>query len=547
MTSDQEMPNNIRRLEQTRDRLQQEWDQRHKKIGRLRDALLNQSFETQKMHLEDEIKKEEKQQISLDKELSIIEQEIEQAKKALSIQRQKRLLRLIRRKISPSVLSKQSEPVPPRLLPRWYRRGVVVVRRWYRRDVVVVRRWYRESIILGFIVILLVGMWIWQNQQPPACRSRALDVSEMAFSPDGRYLATASLDKTVRVLLKATGYNKQVDCELHDDGVVALKFRPPDSAKNEKEETKIATASLDGNANLWNMNIDGTISFLKPLQHRSPVVALAFSPKGNYLATATSGGRVNVWDTDTIKNELEDELYGEYIRAISFSQDEKYLAVVGLNTKTVHVWDWRAKPAKELQPLPNNKIVAVAFSPKDSNYLATADADGNAQVWDTTTLTVVKQIKNENLKTYPTAISFSPNGEHLLFIGLDKKNLDLGKKLGKCELWEWKKPDTTILSKPNQENENVVAFAFTKNEKYIATASDKDTVTVWNSNGTRIVGDFPNNNNPLSKIFCYFKINHLCNQSNLVAVAFKPDDEKQLAVASANGMIRMRKWSVPKQ
>ncbi|MEI2581526.1 WD40 repeat domain-containing serine/threonine-protein kinase [Scytonema sp. PRP1] len=384
-----------------------------------------------------------------------------------------------------------SPPLPPR--PRFPR----LLNRW--------------GIIFGLPIILLVGVCIGliivqpSPLPPQVCNSPALDVSEMAFSPNGKYLATASLDNTVRVfdatqLLKAIGDKKPVACKLHKDGVVALKFSPPDSTKN----IKIATASLDGNVGLWNMNIDGSISILKTLEHnQSPVVALAFSPKGNYLATGTSGGTVRVWDTNTLQ-EIKLKPYGEYVKAVSFSLDEKYLAIVGLNNKA-QVWEWQAEKATPL-----NDVVAVAFSPKDGNYLATADAKGNAQVRDITTFNIVNTV---NLKTYPTAISFSPEGKHLVLIGLDKK----------AKLWEWENNDTTIPLERDSKDE-VVAIAFSpKDGKYLATASANGTVTVWNNNGTKFT-DLPNNNN------------------SLVALAFSPTDEKQLAVAGADGSLQIKKW-----
>ncbi|MBD0262195.1 MAG: protein kinase [Tolypothrix sp. Co-bin9] len=363
-------------------------------------------------------------------------------------------------------------------------------------------------ITFRFFIILLVSVpilwWIFFDRSPTAnltspCSSPALDVSEMAFSPNGNYLVTASLDNTVRVL-KASSDNKQVACEKHDNGVVAVKLSPD-------EGKIIATASLDGKVGLWNMNTDGSISLLQFLEHeKSPVVALSFSPKGNYLATATAGGSVRVWDTKTFQ-EIKLIPYNEYVRAISFSHDENYLAIVGLTNK-VHLWEWQVdKPV----PIPN-EVVSLAFSPKDGKYLATTDAKGNAQVRDITTFNVVKTV---NLKTYPTTFNFSPEGKDLLFIGVDKK----------AKLWKWEKYDTTIPLE-DKPNNKVVAVAFSpKDGKYIATASANGIVTVWNNNGTKIT-DLPNTN----------------KNKTLVGLAFSPTDEKQLAVVSADGSVQIRKW-----
>lgn len=368
-------------------------------------------------------------------------------------------------------------------------------------------RWYWWAVLFGFPVILLVVIkWLFLLP-PPLCNSSALDVSEMAFSRNGSYLVTASLDNTVRVS-KAASNNKQVHCKLLGDGVVALKFSPSDSTKKGAEEGTIATVKLDGSVELWNVDTEGNIERSQILQVLGRVVALAFSPQGNYLATAAEGGTVQVWDTNAYK-EIKLRPYGSYVKAVSFSQDEKYLAIVGLDKKT-NVWEWQTD---KLIPLPN--VVAAAFSLKDSKYLATGDVEGNVQVRDTNTFKVVNEV---NLGSYPTAISFSPEGKHLLLLGLNKK----------AKLWEWEKHNATITLERTPKDKVVAATFSPRDGKYIATASADDPVRVWNNDGTWSA-DLPNSYN------------------SLTAVAFNPKDEQQLAVATADGSVQIINRPATKQ
>ena len=378
-------------------------------------------------------------------------------------------------------------------------------------------RWYRWAVIFGFPVVLLVVIRLLFPPPPPLCKLSALNVSEMAFSRNGRYLVTASLDNTVRVS-KAASNNKQVDCNSLEDGIVALKFSPSDSIKKGAEEGTIATVNLDGNVNLWDVDTNGNIEWrsrLAPVRGR--VVALAFSPQGKYFATATDGGTVQVWATDrydyntpTYRRISAPSYYNSYVKAVSFSQDEEHVAIVGLDEKT-YVWKWQT--AEKPTQLPD--VVAVAFSPKDSKYLATGDVKGKVQVRDTKTFKVVNEV---NLGSYPTAISFSPEGKHLLLLGLNKK----------AKLWEWEKPNPTIpLERAPKDEEVVIAATFSPSDgKYIATASANGPVRVWNKDGTWI--------------------ENLPDSDKSSAVAFNPKDEKQLAVATANGSIKIIKWSPTK-
>lgn len=385
-------------------------------------------------------------------------------------------------------------------------------------------KFYRWVIFLGFPITLLLGIaigWIIKNPAwvsptaSTACDSPALDTSQIAFSPNGKYLAQVSLDKTLRVFdatkLLEPSNNKQqaqqVDCQLHQDGIVALKFSP--------DGKKIATASLDATAGLWTMNLNGKIEF-KKLSHeyadnpefKPPVIALDFSRDGKYLASASADGIARVWDTDNGKR-LAILNNKTYIRAISFSQDTKHLATASLNNLG-RVWNWQADKEQKAISLGSDNLVAVAFSPTDGKYLASANAAGIAQIWDTTTF---KQVAKVNLQTYPMAIAFSPNGKHLVAIGLEDN---------KAVVWNWEnnKNDNFTISLRHNDEDNLVAVDFPDNKNYVATASTDGTINLWNiDNGNRL---------------------STCNSDKgLVAIAFSPKNTNLLASANADGEVNM--------
>lgn len=336
--------------------------------------------------------------------------------------------------------------------------------------------------------------------------SIADDVSAIDFSPDGKYIATASLDKTVQVL-EITNSKPPASCQQHADqhkeGVVAVKFSP--------DGKYLATASLDSTAGLGEISKDGTISNFKLLPHGSPVVAIDFTPKdGQYLATAGSDGIVQIWDT---KNHRQVALLKDntYVRAVSFSQDGRYLATVSLDNKA-RVWDWKNHSYdQKFMSLPEKNIVAVAFSPKEGKYLATASSDGTVQVWDTTSYKEIARLKD---KTYVMAIKFSPDGRYLAPVSLDSK----------VKVWNWEvdRNGQKALSLPQ---DNVVAVAFSpKDGKYLAMASDDGAAQVWETANAGRVKTVPHDGN------------------SLVDIAFSPTDDEYLVTASADGRIKLTKW-----
>jgi WD40 repeat protein/tRNA A-37 threonylcarbamoyl transferase component Bud32 len=368
-------------------------------------------------------------------------------------------------------------------------------------------RWWGVGLTIGGILGVWIAITKIGNLLPTIepCKSPvAEDVSAIDFSPKGKYIATASLDKTVRVL-EVTDFKKLVICqqhtEQHTEGVVAVKFSP--------DGKYLATASLDSTAGLGEMKADGSISNFNLLHHSSPVVAIDFNPNGKFLATASTDGIVQVWDTKNHKPValLKDNTY---IRAVSFSQDGRYLATVSLDNK-VKVWDWNNHSFdQKYMSLPQKNVVAVAFSPKDGKYLATASADGSVQVWDTTSYKEIAHLKD---KTYVMAIKFSPDGRYLATVSLDNK----------VKVWEWEvnRNGQKALSLPQ---DNVVAVAFSpKDGKYLAMASDDGTAQVWETANGGHVKTVPHGN-------------------SFVDIAFSPRDDEYLVTASADGTIKLTKW-----
>src|SRR5215216_5141363 len=112
-------------------------------------------------------------------------------------------------------------------------------------------------------------------------------VKDVAFSPDGKHLATASDDETARVWDAMDG--SEVAALVHEDAVNGVAFSPDDKY--------LATASEDGTARIWDLSSEDEAT--PPMTHADKVNGVAFSPDGRYLASGGRGGTIRVWDAES--------------------------------------------------------------------------------------------------------------------------------------------------------------------------------------------------------------------------------------------------------
>jgi WD40 repeat protein len=113
------------------------------------------------------------------------------------------------------------------------------------------------------------------------------------------------------------------------------------------------------------------------------VYAVAFSPDGTLIATASGDGTARTWETATGRQITTFAGHNRTVSAVAFSPDGTLIAT-GSDDNTARTWDTATGQQRTMLTGHESCVNAVAFSP-DGTLIATASADGTAFIWDTAT------------------------------------------------------------------------------------------------------------------------------------------------------------------
>jgi WD40 repeat protein/serine/threonine protein kinase len=200
----------------------------------------------------------------------------------------------------------------------------------------------------------------------------------VAFSPDGKLLATASDDLTAKIwdissgkeLFTLSGHDHAPVSIPPFDGVIQVGFSP--------DGKRLVTAGGDGTVKVWDTS-QYTELFTLEAHPGSAVIDVTFSPDGAQLLTGSFDGPAKLWDVATGKELLTLSGHTGGVYGVAFTPDGTRL-VTGSEDATTKVWD--AETGQILLTLTGHTlgILDIAISP-DGKYLATASQDGSIRFY----------------------------------------------------------------------------------------------------------------------------------------------------------------------
>jgi len=191
----------------------------------------------------------------------------------------------------------------------------------------------------------------------------------VAFSPDSKKIATAGADRTLRLFEVETG-KLLLQIEDHADWVLGIAFSP--------DGKRLATASRDKTAKVF--DIEKKESLVTFPGHGAPVYTVSFTPDGKAVATGGEDNRIRIWNPDSEAKAIREiGGFGGTVFKLRFAPDGKNLLACGAD-KNVAVFTDKGSQVRRMQGH-QDWIYSLAIS-RDGKTVASGGWDGEVLLWN---------------------------------------------------------------------------------------------------------------------------------------------------------------------
>lgn len=242
-------------------------------------------------------------------------------------------------------------------------------------------------------------------------------IPTVAWSPNGMYIASGSLDKTVQVWASNPSEHFQPYIYRgHTAGVQTVTWSP--------DSHRVASGSIDKTVQVWDaLNGEHVVTYPG---HTAAVNTVAWSPDGTYLATGSQDTTVRMWEVATGKQMFVYRGHRASVNSIVWSPDSKEIAS-GSTDKTVQILDAKTGNQRYTYRGHTDTVSSVSWSP-DGKYIASGSWDKTVQVWNAMNGAVLYTYNGYNVKAAIAnpakgvlpdlifAVGWSPNGKRVAAI-----------------------------------------------------------------------------------------------------------------------------------
>lgn len=245
-------------------------------------------------------------------------------------------------------------------------------------------------------------------------RGHTMRVTAVAWSPDGKYIVSGSLDKTVRVWgVNPSDHVQPFIYRGHSDGVAAVAWSP--------DSQRIVSGAYDKTVQIWDAFTGKQVTICRG--HTDAVTTVVWSPDGKYIASGSADGTVRLWDAATGSQKYVYHGHTDSVNTVAWSPDSQHLAS-GSSDKTVQILN--AATGEHIFTFREHSgtVSSVSWSP-DGKRLASGSWDKTVQVWDAVTGKVAYVYQGYNVQAAQTnsskgvlpdlifVVAWSHNGKRL--------------------------------------------------------------------------------------------------------------------------------------
>jgi WD40 repeat protein/serine/threonine protein kinase len=306
-------------------------------------------------------------------------------------------------------------------------------------------------------------------------------VLSVAFSKDGKQLLTSSLDKTAALWDVETG-TRLIEFKGHSLWVYSVAFSP--------DETRVVSTGQDGTAVVYQIDnlTKKIIKTLPPFAgHKGPVYSAIFSPDGKFVVSAGYDGKILIWRPEEI-------LPYDFKQLSTLSSSIKPVSQVKTPPQVIPLANYRSLEGH------NGAVRSVKFS-SDGKSLVSCGLDATIRVWDFVTGTPLTSFRNEG--------KIRGHGEEVtaaLFLPDDKKLLSAShdKSVREWNIDDYQELRTLRGLVLDGHADAVLDASYSPDRRHIVTASRDRSARIWNASNGKVESEFTEGHSYLASSAIFF-------------------------------------------